>query len=115
MASVARGGGGGPGVPGGRGPQPAIPVEAAVLVLVRVSMLVPLALQLRFSDLRNCEYTAVQANRYSGAGTAPDGLRLGRLALVSAPPESTLLDPLDNKLHLPVPTGFLCSELFFGI
>ena len=43
----------------------------------------------------------VQANRNSGAGIAPDELRSGRLALVSAPPEH-LLDPLDNKLHLPV-------------
>lgn len=43
-------------------------------------------LQLGFSDWRNCEYTGVQANRNSGAGTAPDVLRSGCLALVSAPP-----------------------------
>ena len=58
----------------------------------------------------------VQANRNSGAGTAPDELRSGRLALVSAPPKH-LLDTLDNKLHFAGLSrrGFLCSELFFGI
>jgi hypothetical protein len=73
-------------------------------------------IQLGFSDWRNCEYTGVQANRNSGAGTAPHVLRSGCLALVSAPPKH-LLDPLDNKLHFAGLSrrGFLCSELFFGI
>jgi hypothetical protein len=75
---------------------------AAVLMLVRISSAGTVGTSNSGSATGGtANRRGVQANRNSGAGTAPDELRSGRLALVSAPPEH-LLDPLDNKLHLPV-------------
>ena len=57
----------------------------------------------------------VQANRNSGAGTAPDELRSGRLALGLLPLSTCWIHSITNCTCRFKPTDFLCSELFFGI
>jgi hypothetical protein len=101
----------------GPGAQPAIPVEAAVLMLVRISSAGTVGTSNSGSatggtaNTRGCKRTEIPAR-------APLLTCSDRVAwLWCLLPPKHLLDPLDNKLHFAGLSrrGFLCSELFFGI